>query len=224
VGNNQRGVLNGLKSIIGYVFVKGLYGYDSHCLKLPKVHYKERRVPKDDEVEKLFQVTENDDDRLSLLLLVDCGIRVTELATIKLKNVDLNNASILINGKGYKDRTVYLSETTIKYLRNYLLNKKGEYLFSVIRADAQIKHRSRRFFEDRLTELCVKAGVDHITPHQLRHYFATHTLSNGADVKAVSAMLGHADAGIPLKIYHHVNVKSIREMHREFSPLANILV
>jgi len=61
--------------------------------------------------------------------------------------------------------------------------------------------------------LCIKAGVEHITPHQLRHYFATHTLSNGADVKAVSKMLGHADVGITLKIYHHVNAHTVRQMH-----------
>ena len=83
-------------------------------------------------------------------------------------------------------------------------------------------HRSRRYFEKRLSELCEKAGIDHITPHQLRHYFATYTLSNGADVKAVSEMLGHADVGITLKIYHHVNARAIREMHREYSPLVNI--
>ncbi|UCD10276.1 MAG: tyrosine-type recombinase/integrase [Dehalococcoidales bacterium] len=61
-----------------------------------------------------------------------------------------------------------------------------------------------------------------ITPHQLQHYFATHALSNGADVKAVSEMLGHTDVGITLRVYHHVNEKAIREMHREFSSVSTI--
>ena len=85
-----------------------------------------------------------------------------------------------------------------------------------------IPHRGNRYFENRLSELCDRAGIDRITPHQLRHYFATHTLSNGADIKAVSEMLGHADVGITLKIYHHVNAKSIRQMHKEFSPVAEL--
>jgi site-specific recombinase XerD len=155
-------------------------------------------------------------------LLIDCGIRVTELALIKIKNVNLKDASILINGKGNKIRTEYLSLQTVDRLRLFISNLKGEYLFPSIRSDALGEYISRRHFEGRLSELCEKAGIEHLTPHQLRHYFATHTLSNGADVKAVSEMLEHADVGITLKIYHHVNAKSIREMHREFSPIANI--
>jgi len=192
-------------------------------LKIPKIKYRERRVPTDEEVRKLFQVVENDEDRLALLLLVDCGLRITELASIKLKNINLEDASILINGKGGKTRTVYLSATSVKYLRDYVSKVNGEYLFPVNRSDANNQHRNRRFFEIRLAELCERAGIEQITPHQLRHYFATHTLSSGADVKAVSEMLGHADVGITLKIYHHVNARAIREMHQGFSPLAELV-
>lgn len=158
-----------------------------------------------------------------LSLLIDCGIRVTELASIKIKNIDLDNARILINGKGGKDRSVYLSESTVNGLHNYTSGIKGDYLYPVTRDDAQVGHHNRRYFEERLSGICKKARVEHITPHQLRHYFATYTLSNGADVKAVSKMLGHADVGITLKIYHHVHTKAIRQMHREFSPMLNIL-
>ena len=128
----------------------------------------------------------------------------------------------MINGKGGKTRTVYQSETSVKYLKDYISELNNEYLFPVNRSDANHEYRNRRFFEIRLAELCERAGIEHITPHQLGHYFATHTLSNGADVKAVSEMLGHADVGITLKIYHHVNAKSIRQMHREYSPLVRV--
>jgi site-specific recombinase XerD len=211
------------RSFFGYLYTNGLYNLDYQRLKIPKIKYRERHVPTDEEVLKLFQELDNDQDRVALLLLVDCGLRVTELATIKLKNINLGEASISINGKGEKIRTVYLSETSVKHLKEYVRKLHGEYLFPVNRSDANHQHRSRRFFEDRLSELCEKAGVERITPHQLRHYFATHTLSNGADVKAVSEMLGHADVGITLKIYHHVNAKSIMQMHREYSPLATKL-
>ena len=205
------------------MYTNGLYNLDYQRLKIPKIKYRERRVPTDEEVRKLFQELDNDEDRVALLLLVDCGLRVTELAIIKLKNINLQDSNILINGKGGKTRTVYLSEKSVKHLRDYVSKLHGEYLFPVNRSDAKCQYHSRRFFKDRLFELCEKAGVERITPHQLRHYFATHTLSNGADVKAVSEMLGHADVGITLKIYHHVNAKSIRQMHKEYSPLATKL-
>ena len=95
----------------------------------------------------------------------------------------------------------------------------GEYLFPSTRADAKSEYRNRTFFEKRLREWCKQIGIERITPHQLRHYFATYTLSRGGDIKAVSEMLGHADVGITLKIYHHVNAKSIQQMHREYGPL-----
>ena len=214
--------IKSFRSFFGYLYTNSLYNLDYQRLKLPKIKYRERRVPTDEEVGKLFQELDNNENRVALLLLVDCGLRVTELATIKLKNINLQDSNILINGKGGKTRTVYLSKKTVKHLGEYVSKLHGEYLFPVNRSDARHQHRNRYFFEDRLSELCEKAGIERITPHQLRHYFATHTLSNGADVKAVSEMLGHADVGITLKIYHHVNAKSIRQMHQEYSPIANV--
>ena len=210
------------RSFFGYLLTKGLYDFDPGCLKLPKIHHKERRVPTDEDIRKLLSVLERVEDNIAFLLLIDCGIRVHELATIKIKNIDLSNASILIKGKGDKMRTVYISGITLNHLKEYIKTCRSEYLFPSTRADATIPNRGNRYFQDRLSELCEKAGIEHITPHQLRHYFATHTLSNGADVKAVSEMLGHADVGITLKIYHHVNAKTIRDMHREFSPVLSL--
>jgi integrase/recombinase XerD len=178
-------------------------------------------VPKDEDIVKLMYSLNNDEDAIAFLLFLDCGVRVHELATIKLDNIDFNDASIFINGKGGKTRTVYLSETTLKYLRSYAQTLRGEYLFPSTRADAGIAHRGNRYFQRRLSELCERASIERITPHQLRHYFATYALSRGGDVKAVSEMLGHADVTITLKIYHHVDTRSIRQMHREYSPLAN---
>ena len=178
------------RSFFGYLSASGLYNLDYQQLKIPKIKYRERRVPKDEEVRRLFQAVDKDEDRLALLLLVDCGLRVTELASIKLKNINLNDASISINGKGSKTRTVYLSDQSVRFLRGYIGQLYSEHLFPVNRSDSNNGHRNRRFFEVHLNELCERTGIESITPHQLRHYFATHTLSNGADVKAVSEMLG----------------------------------
>jgi len=207
------------RSFFGYLYNKGLYNIDPHCLPLPKVRNRERTVPSDEDVAKLLSVVNNAEDKIALLLLVDTGIRVQELATIKLKNINFSDASIIINGKGGKTRTVCLSETTVEHLRAYVQTLNSEYLFPSTRADARSSYRNRTYFECRLRELCRQAEVERIAPHQLRHYFATYTISRGGDVKAVSEMLGHADVGITLRVYHHVSAKMIREMHREYSPL-----
>ena len=87
-----------------------------------------------------------------------------------------------------------------------------------------MKPRSKKgtFSEKRLREWYKQVNIERITPHQLRQYFATYTLSRGGDVKAVSEMLGHADVGITLKIYHHVNAKAIRQVHQEYNPLKQL--
>ena len=210
------------RSFFGYLYNKGLYNIDPHCLPLPKIRNREKRVPSNEDVAKLLSVVNNAEDKIALLLLVDTGIRVQELATIKVKNINLNDTTILINGKGGKSRTVYLSETTVEHLRAYIQTLKDEYLFPSTRADAKSVYRNRTYFERRLRELCEQAGIERMSPHQLRHYFATYTLSRGGDIKAVSEMLGHADVGITLRIYHHVNAKVIREMHLEYSPLREL--
>lgn len=147
------------------------------------------------------------------------GFKVHELATIRIEKINFDDSSIEILGKGGKMRTVYFSGTTGKYLRAFTNERKSGYLFTPKRSDAAKEFRSNRYFQNRLGELCQKAGVQRITPHQLRHYFATYTLSHGGDVKAVSEMLGHADVTITLKVYHHVNAESIKRMHAEHSPL-----
>ena len=210
------------RSFFGYLFIKGLYDLDPCCLPLPKVRNREKRVPSDEDVAKLLSVVQSQEDKVALLLLVDTGIRVTELAMIRIKNIDLNDASIMVNGKGGKTRAVYLSKPTVEHLRAYVQTLSGEYIFPSTRADARSLYRNRTFFERRLRELCRQARIECITPHQLRHYFATYSLSRGGDIKAVSEMLGHTNVGITLKIYHHVNAKSIRQMHSEYSPICAV--
>ena len=210
------------RSFFDYLYNKDWYNIDPRCLPLPKVRNKERTVPSDEDVAQLLSVVNNAEDKIAILLLVDTGIRVQELATIKLKNINLNGSSILINGKGGKTRTIYLSETTVEHLRTYVQTLNSEYLFPSTRADAKSLYRNRTYFEHRLRDLCRQANIEPITPHQLRHYFATYTLSRGSDIKTVSEMLGHADVTVTLKIYHHVDAKSIRRMHLEYSPLREL--
>jgi len=137
------------RSFFGYLFTRGLYDLDPSCLSLPKIRHKEKHIPRDEEIAKLLSVPDRAEDIVALLLLIDCGIRIHELTTIKIKNINLDDTSILINGKGDKARTVYLSETTVSHLRSYIQTCEGEYLFPSTRADAKIPHRCNRYFEKR---------------------------------------------------------------------------
>jgi len=161
------------RSFFGYLFECGLYDLDPRCLKLPKIRNKERRVPSDEDVSKLLSVAYSPEDKTALLLLVDTGIRVTELASIKLKNINLDDSSITVNGKGGKTRVVYISESTMEHLRVYVQTLHSEYLFPSTRADAKGEYRNRTYFEKLLRELCSLVGIERVTPHQLKHYFAT---------------------------------------------------
>ena len=114
---------------------------------------------------------------------------------------------------------MYLLKSTVQHLCDYIRTLSGDYLFPSTRADAKGEYRNRTFFGKRLRELCEQVGIERITLHQLRHYFATYALSRGDDIKAVSEMLGHADVGITLRIYHHVDAKAIKKTHRVYSPL-----
>jgi len=212
------------RSFFGYLSERGLYNLDPRCLKLPKIRHKERRVPSDEDVAKLLSVVQSQEDKVAQLLLVDTGIRVTELASIKLKNIDIEDASIVVNGKGGKTRVVYLSESTIEHLRGYTRTLSGEYLFPSTRADAKGEYRNRTYFEKRLRELCDKVGIERITPHQLRHYFATYTLSRGGDIKAVSEMLGHADVGGVQSIKRAGSGLCVRVVKSILSPLSFYLL
>jgi len=88
------------RSFFGYLFDHNLYNFDPRCLPLPKIRNRERRVPSDEDVAKLLSVVTESEDKIAILLLVDTGIRIQELATIKIKNINLNDASIVVNGKG----------------------------------------------------------------------------------------------------------------------------
>jgi len=100
------------RSFFKYLFENGMYDINPGYFKIPKIQYKERHLSSDEDVAKLLQVADTEEDKLALTLLIDTGLRRHEMATIKKKNVDCNDGSIRVRGKGGKDRTVYISQIT----------------------------------------------------------------------------------------------------------------
>lgn len=156
-----------------------------------------------------------------LEIMYGSGLRVSELVGLTLNDFDLYNNTILINGKGSKERIVplgeYAKEYLMKYLqiRNQLLKKKnGNY--NELFLNNHGKPITRNGFNFLLNNLLKEKGIiKKVTPHTLRHSFATHMLDNGADLRTIQELLGHSDI-ITTRIYTHVSNKQIQENYNEF--------
>ena len=162
-------------------------------------------------------------NRAILHLLYASGLRVSELTGLTLENVSFENSLIRVHGKGAKERIVPVASTVLTLLRKYILNARGEltrlipespYLF--------VSHRSKKLNRERIwaiiKDAAFQAGIaKNIHPHTLRHSFASHLLANGADLRAIQEMLGHADIGTT-EIYTHVDRGRLAAVHRKFHP------
>lgn len=163
-------------------------------------------------------------DKAMLETLYASGLRVSELITLRLSDVNLSVGFVRCFGKGSKERIIPLGKVAIEYLNRYLSNGRpafvrhgsAEYLFLTNRGTKM----SRVGFWKIIKKYTAKAGITkNITPHTLRHSFATHLLQGGADLRSIQEMLGHADLATT-QIYTHVSQEKLKEVYRETHPRA----
>jgi len=192
----------------------------------PKRHKKERPIPPVQDIQAVSSLDMSLKDRLIFELFLDTGARISELASLRLDRISLADREITVTGKGAKERTIPFSASVGKLLEEYIPQvaraqegKSPQWLFPARRGDSSKGHVVIGSLQRVLARLCQQAGIGHLTPHQLRHFFATYQLTDGADVKAVSKMLGHASVATTLDIYHHVDREEIRRIHDKHSPL-----
>ncbi|MDR3049574.1 MAG: site-specific tyrosine recombinase XerD [Elusimicrobiota bacterium] len=158
-------------------------------------------------------------NRAMLELLYACGIRVSELVNLKFSNINLDDNFIQVIGKGSKERIVPFGETAKKYLNLYLKMRRpystvSEFIF-ISRLG---KKMSRIAFWQQLKQIALQAGIyKNITPHTFRHSFASHFLSEGADIRFVQEMLGHSSIATT-QIYTHISNSEIRQKHKQYHP------
>ncbi|MDC3415436.1 site-specific tyrosine recombinase XerD [Aquibacillus salsiterrae] len=192
---------------------------------------KERRLPKvlsTSEVDKLLTIKAVDPlshrNKAMLEMLYATGLRVTELVSLKVSDLHLTMGFIRCFGKGSKERIVPLGELAKQAVEAYLLLGreallKGEST-DVLFLNHLGKPLTRQGFWKILKGLTTDAGINKvITPHTLRHSFATHLLENGADLRAVQEMLGHADISTT-QIYTHVSKARLRDIYQSYHPRA----
>ena len=162
-------------------------------------------------------------NKAMLELMYGSGLRVSELVSLTVYDLDFNNAIIRIKGKGSKERIVPLNDTAIKYLKLYLerrdellKKKQSDSLFLNSRGTAI----SRQGFFKNLKEILKQKGLDpDISPHSLRHSFATHLLNGGADLRSIQMLLGHSDISTT-RIYTHITNDKIKQDYLNNHPRA----
>ena len=161
-------------------------------------------------------------DKAMLELLYATGLRVSELVGLRLPDLNLERGFLVVIGKGAKERAVPMGETAAGAVKNYLararplLLKSGvsDFLF----LSARRRGITRQMFWERIKLHARAAAITpSISPHTLRHCFATHLLDNGADLRAVQAMLGHSDISTT-QIYTHVSRERLRQIHEKHHP------
>ncbi len=171
---------------------------------------KSRRLPSvlsKQEIIHLIRVTTNLKHRAIIAMIYSCGFRISELINLELKDIDIDRRQILIrNAKGRKDRYVIIAESFIPLLKNYLGSYMPEVYFVEGLSNAKYNSGSVRKF---LKASCRRAGiVKRVTPHTLRHSYATHLLENGIDLRYIQELLGHARPETTM-IYTHVAKKDL---------------
>jgi integrase/recombinase XerD len=161
-------------------------------------------------------------DRAGLELLYGAGLRISELLDLKISDVFLDEGILSVIGKGNKQRIVPVGGRAIKAVREYLRIGRPELVKSHTVPNLILNCRGRRLsrmgFLKVLRKYRIKAGISkRVTPHTLRHSFATHLLEGGADLRAVQELLGHADISTT-QIYTHIDREYLKEIHRLYHP------
>lgn len=161
-------------------------------------------------------------DRAMLELLYACGLRVSELTGLRMANLGLNQGVVRITGKGGKERLVPMGEEALVWLQRYLKESRPELVGpgseDIVFPSRRGQPMTRQTFWHRLKRHAVVAGVRKpLSPHTLRHAFATHLLNHGADLRAVQLLLGHSDLSTT-QIYTHVARQRMQELHAKHHP------
>lgn len=218
--------LTTIKAFHNYLFQKRILSINvAENIERPKLRKKLPNVLTVDEVDCLLNIeckTKFDYRNKSMLeLMYGTGLRITELLDLKLNDFDLENCIIRCYGKGSKERIVPIGEYTMESLTNYLevrnmlLKRKNcDYLFL-----NNLGGRLSRFsFFKILKKMLEEKGIHKdVSPHSLRHSFATHMLEYGADLRSIQELLGHSDIATT-KIYTHISNNKIKKEYEEFHP------
>ncbi|HDI82537.1 MAG TPA: site-specific tyrosine recombinase XerD [candidate division WOR-3 bacterium] len=219
--------LSSIRVFYKYLFSEGYIDHDpSELIETPSIPVYIPVVLEVYEIEKIIDAVDTSDpiglrDLACIETLYGCGLRISELLSLRMEDVFLEDGFIRVLGKGGKERLVPLGGRAKKAILNYI--EKGRPFFEktknpLLFLSKRGKKISRMGFWKRLRKYVDMAGIKkHVTPHTFRHSFATHLLEGGADLRAVQLMLGHSDISTT-QIYTHVSREYLKEIVRSFHP------
>lgn len=221
----QNYYLIALRMFLKYLAKIGVSSMPAERIELAKVSDRNLDLISADELGRLLKAPDGGDikslrDKAILELLFSTGLRVSELCSLP-GDLDLSKDELSIRGKGEKVRVVFLSETAKQAVKNYLSKRSDmdDALFVQLGPVGAKKDSIRltsRSVERIVKHYAVKAGISRrVTPHIVRHSFATDLLSNGADLRSVQALLGHSNIQTT-QVYTHVTDKHLRDIHKKF--------
>jgi site-specific recombinase XerD len=229
----QNYYLIALRMFLKYLVRRNISSLSPDRIDLAKVPQRGIDMISEEELRRLLAAPEGQDlkslrDKAILELLFSTGLRVSELCSLS-RYLDLKKDEFSIRGKGEKIRVVFLSQEAKDAIQNYLKARTDtdEALFTGLstvntQENAEQSHRlTSRSVERIVKQYAIKAGITKkVTPHVIRHSFATDLLQNGADLRSVQAMLGHSDISTT-QVYTHVTDKHLKDIHKKYHHKGN---
>ncbi len=220
--------LSGLRGFYRYLLREGRIGQDPTLrVDMPRLGRPLPKTLSETDVEALLAAPDTGEplgvrDRAMLEVLYACGLRVTELISLTLEQVSLRQGVLRTFGKGNKERLVPMGEEAMHWIERYLREARGELLSGkasdVLFPSQRGDQMTRQTFWHRIKLHATTAGIGKsISPHTLRHAFATHLLNHGADLRTVQMLLGHSDLSTT-QIYTHIARARLQELHARHHP------
>lgn len=219
-----------LRGFLGYLVRRDIQSLSPEKVDLPKVIRKQVTFLSYDEVKRLVEAVPNDSnpqhirDRAILELLFSGGLRVSELVGLNRDHINTKRREFVVRGKGQKDRPIFISQHAATILDEYLAKRTDSLpaLFLNYSRNNQTgtsgsyRRLSPRSVQRMINKYARLAGITkHVTPHTMRHSYATDLLMNGADIRSVQTMLGHSDISTT-QVYTHVTDQHLKEVYESF--------
>ncbi len=227
--NTQSYYIISIRNYLKFLIKRDLEVLSPDKIELPRTPSRQIEIPESSDIERLMNAPDTKTlrglrDRAILETFFSTGLRISELCALN-RYLNLERGEISVRGKGEKIRVVFFSPRAVTAVKNYLAKRVDaeEALFVSFASGNPLKKKevstgrvSSRSVQRMIDHYARKAGIqDHVTPHMMRHAFATDLLMNGADLRSVQALLGHANISTT-QIYTHVTNKELKEIHKTF--------